>query len=216
MKTRTLKRKRMVVAAAVLAVAAAGAGLARTGELAGRFSEDPAVKARFALNPQKADRLVYAQRVRSEAHARAANRPKPDPVAARPKPTPDPLPPTGIIPISPPFPAQTYLIDEQGWQAVEADKRIAVYAGAFAEDRAQGLLIVEVASLPKTSTVPAFTQPGGELQGNQTRLFTPFPTPTKEGAVEIVSARGYRLTLRAESGKVMVFDVLQRGWVSGK
>lgn len=216
MKTLSLKRKGIVVAAAALAVGGLGADLAWTGELAGRFSEDPAASARLALNPDKAERLAHAQRVRSEAHARAANHPKPDPVAARPEPTLDPLPPTGIIPISPPFPAQVYLIKEQGWQAVEAGKRIAVYAGALAENRAQGLLIVEVASLPKPSAVPAFTQPGGELQGDQTRLYTRFPTPTLEGAVEIVSAQGHRLTLRAESGKVLEFDVLQRGWVSGK
>ena len=63
--------------------------------------------------------------------------------------------------------------------------------------------------------MPAFTKPGGELGDDQIRLFTPFPTPTKEGAVEIVTAQGQRLTLRAESGKILVFDVLERGWVSG-
>ena len=107
------------------------------------------------------------------------------------------------------------MINEQGWQAVEADKRIAVYAGALAGDRAQGLVIVEVASLPKPSTVPAFTKPGGAFQDDQIRSFTPFPTPTKDGAVEIVGAQGQRLTLRAESGKILVFDVLERGWASG-
>jgi hypothetical protein len=124
------------------------------------------------------------------------------------------LPPTGIIPVTAPFSAQTYILSEQGWQAVESGRRIAVYAGALTSDRAQGLVIVEVASLPKPSAVPAFTKPGGELNDEQSRSFTPFPTPTKEGAVAIVSAQGQRLTLRAESGKTLIFDVRERGWVT--
>lgn len=215
MKVPTRKAKRVLAAASALVAAALGAEVASPGGLAGRFSDDPVASSRLALNPQKAERLAYAQRVRSDARARAANHSKPDPVAARPQPTPDPPPPTGIIPVSPPFPAATYLLDDRGWQAVEAGKRIAVYAGAVGADRAQGVLIVEVASIPKPSTIPAFTQPGGELQGIQSRLFTAFPTPRKEGAVKIVSATGHRLTLRAESGRVMEFDVLQRGWVAG-
>jgi hypothetical protein len=210
----SITRRKAFFAGAVLAAAAVGVPLAWSGGLLSR-SDDPARSARLALRPDKADRLAHAQRIRAEAHARAANHRKPDPVAARPEPTPDPLPPTGIVPITPPFPAESYTIHEQGWQAVQAGKRIAVYAGALTADRAQGLVIVEVASLPKPSAAPTFTKPGRELQDDQTRLFTRFPTPTREGAVEIVGAQGQRLTLKAESGKILVFDVRERGWVSG-
>jgi hypothetical protein len=198
--------------AVVVVVALAGLLLAQLAWGRGPIaaSDDPAKAERLAMNPEKAALLERALRLRAEAHARAAGIEKPNPLSARPSPTPDPPPPTGLIEITPPFPASMYLFDERGWQDVQAGRRITAYAGALSADRAQGVVVIGVAALPTPRAVPDFT----ELTGNEPRFAT-FPTPTKDGAVRIVAAAGARLTLKTESGKSFVFDVAERAFVSG-
>jgi hypothetical protein len=120
------------------------------------------------------------------------------------------LPPTGIVPVNPPFPSSTYVVDELGWQLIRNGKRVAVYAGASAADHAQGVVIVEVAALRK-----AYPEPSGELVGDGGRRLEVYSPPKRSGALEISHADRSLLTLRAESGAMFVFDVEQRTWVPG-
>jgi hypothetical protein len=104
--------------------------------------------------------------------------------------------------MTPPLPSQRYMINEQGWQRSRVAREALCTPEHSPGTVPKALVVVEVASLSKPSAVPDFTKPGGELNDDQILSFAPFPTPTREGAVEIVSAQGQGLTLRAESGKI--------------
>ena len=74
------------------------------------------------------------------------------------------------------------------------------YAGskALPSEMDQGLLVVQVQHLDTNS------RSAPEI----------YETPSRSGALEVVSATGMRLTLRAESGALSYFDVDNRQWVS--
>lgn len=207
----SLRRNRIRTFALVTLAVVAAAFTAQVAWSRGFFarSQDPAKVARLVENPGKAEVLRRAERIRAAAHARAANQRKPDAVAARPLPTPDPPPVTGIVEVNAPLPASRFLFEDRGFQIVRSEGLITAYTGTIASDRRQGAVVVKIATLHKPSPVPNFS----ELSDAATRISI-FPTPIKEGSLEIVSSQDLRLALRAESGKTFVFDIGAGRYVS--
>jgi hypothetical protein len=194
--------RRTLIAAAVgaaLVLAAVSAGLAQSGS-----------PSQTGGDPEKAALDTFKQQVRAEATAQAAGHPKPaDPAAARPGADPDPLPATGIIPVSVPFPESEYVIGNDGWQDVIGNQRITIYPGAMGGDTAQGVVVVAVTALPPTRRTPNFTD---ETSGDQPDVKA-YPTPGRDGAVQPTSVSGNLLTLTAADGTRFVFNIPGRRFV---
>jgi hypothetical protein len=142
--------------------------------------------------------------VQQEARMHAATHPKPDSLSARPLPTPDPPAPTGIIPIVAPFPTSQYLIEENGWQSVSGVRRTTAYPGASARDPEQGVVLVGVFRITPPNPPPRFFEESDE---SDIIDFGVYPTPTRSGSVRIVDATGMVLTLLADDGTELRFDV---------
>lgn len=125
----------------------------------------------------------------SELQAQAVQPPKPaDICAARPQVnfTEEPRR-TGIIPEGPiPFRASDVSINNQ-WQEQYTGYWVHAYAGALAENPAQGILIIEFEGSP-------------DLGGR-------FLTPNADGALTIRAATAARLTLESAGGTLYYFDI---------
>jgi len=91
------------------------------------------------------------------------------------------------------------VIVKNKWQDMLNEKWVDVYAGSLPDDRAQGIVII---------LIEPGEPEGGFIPGGWYR------TPTKSGAVTIVSAIGTLLTLKAENGDQFLFDVAARKFVS--
>jgi hypothetical protein len=79
-----------------------------------------------------------------------------------------------------------------GWSGIWDGKAIAIYAGATSDDPDQGVIAVAINSAP----------------------FGNFPTPTKHGAVRVVSEQNNRLTLVSTDGTTYYFDIPSFSYVS--
>jgi len=98
---------------------------------------------------------------------------------------------TGIIEDhAAPFPGSMFRLENQ-WQQVAGARHLNVYAGALGEDPQQGVLIVQ-------------TTPVADLANPSAPVFV--QTPTRAGALRIVSENGTVLTVRAEDGSTYLFD----------
>jgi len=125
----------------------------------------------------------------SELQAQAIQPPKPaDICAARPQvDITEEARLTGIIPEGPvPFRASDVSITNQ-WQEQYAGYWVHAYAGAPADNPAQGMLIIEFQGSPSL---------GGR-----------FPTPNADGALTIRAATPTRLTLESAGGTLYYFDI---------
>lgn len=76
------------------------------------------------------------------------------------------------------------------WAGFVRDTYVVVFAGALADDPAQGIIYVVTVSSDKKGTI-----------------WNHYLTPTKTGSVRIVSVEGTRLVLASESGTTLSFDV---------
>ncbi len=150
----------------------------------------------FAEHSIAATEKWLIQKRYEDLRGQSARLPKPDAVAARPVATPDEPWPTGIIEEGQaPLPAAAITVKNQ-WQGVISGQYVQVYAGALPDDPAQGVVIVAVTS---PTLEPVSVQR--------------FVTPSKAGAVRIVSEQDQRLTLHSASGVSSVFDLPSRAFL---
>lgn len=188
----------LFVAVAVGAGCAAAVAAATIGQTApagpGRQTADlPAAKRKYIDN-------LNALRAAGLAHPA----PKPmDPALDRPAIHAEPLPPTGIIKVVSPFSPEVYNFDQFGWQQVSLGRRITVFVGALRKQPTQGIVLVWTSLLHVPSSTPHYSP---TLPDAGDRM-TEYRTPGQDGAVHVVAATGAVLTLRADDGATMRFDV---------
>jgi len=98
---------------------------------------------------------------------------------------------TGLSRFGPDF------VVENHWYEKLGAEELGVYAGAMAQDSAQGILAVL-----RTDTY------GTPMEQ------TWYPTPARAGSVRVVAAAGQRLTVQPQRGATFVFDVPTRQFVA--
>jgi hypothetical protein len=119
-----------------------------------------------------------------------------NPRSLRPRAEPASPPSEGLKELSAPFAPSGYVLDERGWQEVGVDGITAAFAGAVGSDHERGVAVV------MRSTA------AGEPVSARA-----YPAPARSGSLVIAGAHGSLLTLRARSGRTLLFDVATGSYV---
>lgn len=115
--------------------------------------------------------------------------------------TPQPFIP-GIYEVQPPIPAMEASMTNM-WQGIVNEERVWVYAGAVKDHPGMG---------PEASQGVVFVETASTDFHNYDRQYHIAPI-TDTGVLTIIAETGYRLTLQAERGQVLYFDVPTRQFV---
>jgi hypothetical protein len=138
------------------------------------------------LPPEKKAILDHIAQLREQG--RQGFQPVPDPKYRPPSDTPTPWR-SGIFESgNAPFPSSVYYIENQ-WQDVVEGEHVNVFAGEYTQDPSQGVVMLALTSLD-----------GKALSVKES------PTPTKVGALKIVSANGFVLRLISTKGSSFTMD----------
>jgi hypothetical protein len=116
-------------------------------------------------------------------------------------------PPEGLLDVTTPFPSAFYLLEAKGWQDWHGGWVTVVYAGAFTQDRPQGIVIVERSPYPLRRLI--WSSVNHTETTDRTRAVL-YRTPVRAGSVRIVSVRGEVLSLVSKRGRRMTFDLRER------
>ena len=116
-------------------------------------------------------------------------------------------PPEGILDVTKPFPSAFYHLEAKGWQDWHAGWLTTVYAGAFTEDRPQGVVIVESSPYPLRLR---HGQGAVDLDAPDRTRTMLYKSPVRAGSLRVVSVKGDVLRLFSDQGRRMTFDVSER------
>jgi hypothetical protein len=114
-----------------------------------------------------------------------------------------------------PFHSEEALVENQ-WQGFVAGQLVRVYAGRLTADPEQGFIAVEkmrsddkgyLAQTAPTAISLATDGTPVVIAGLPSYTLQKYLTPSKEGAVSIVSVNGLQLTLASKNGKTFTFDL---------
>jgi hypothetical protein len=129
------------------------------------------------------------------------------PVNKRPRWVTLPRPPEGLMDVTKSFPSAFYLLEAKGWRDWHDGSVTVVYAGAFTQDRPQGIVIVERSPYPLRKRI--WSNVNHTETTDRTRAVL-YRTPVRAGSVRIVGVSGDVLSLVSDRGRRMTFDLSTR------